>query len=92
MSTCLLVAAVAVLILLAVLRPQIAMDTAGRELRISQTLQCELITREGNRSTLGPGRCHAIIEEGLIDHDPRSKNGTIRCYYPAMASLLHVTP
>jgi hypothetical protein len=51
------------------------METAGFGLNIFQIIQNELITREGNRSTLGLGFRLAIIEERLRNQESRSKNG-----------------
>jgi ribonuclease D len=68
------------------------METAGLGLNIFQVLQNELITREGNRSTLGLGFRLAIIEDRLKNHEARSKNGLIWRPYHAIAPISAPTP
>ncbi|EXJ60869.1 hypothetical protein A1O7_05022 [Cladophialophora yegresii CBS 114405] len=69
-----------------------AMETAGFGLNIFQILQNELITREGNRSTLGLGFRLAIIEERLKNQEARSKNGLIWRPYHTVAPISAPTP
>ena len=68
------------------------MDTAGFGLSIFQTIQNELITREGNRSTLGLGFRLAIIEEKLKNHDAKGKNGLVWRHHHAIAPIAAVSP
>ncbi|ETI24275.1 hypothetical protein G647_03644 [Cladophialophora carrionii CBS 160.54] len=69
-----------------------AMETAGFGLNIFQILQNELITREGNRSTLGLGFRLAIIEDRLKNQEARTKNGLIWRPYHTVAPILAPTP
>ncbi|KIW68236.1 hypothetical protein, variant [Phialophora macrospora] len=68
------------------------METAGLGLNIFQILQNELITREGNRSTLGLGFRLAIIEDRLKNQEARSKNGLIWRPYHSIAPISAPTP
>lgn len=53
------------------------METAGLGLNIFQVIQNELITREGNRSTLGLGFRLAIIEDRVKNQEARTKNNLV---------------
>jgi ribonuclease D len=68
------------------------METAGFGLNIFQILQNELITREGNRSTLGLGFRLAIIEDRLKNQEARSKNGLVWRPYHTIAALTAPSP
>lgn len=68
------------------------MEAAGFGLNIFQILQNELITREGNRSTLGLGSRLAIIEERLKNQEARSKNGLIWRPHHTIAQVTAPTP
>lgn len=68
------------------------METAGLGLNVFQVIQNELITREGNRSTLGLGFRLAIIEDRLRNQEARSKNGLVWRPYHAVAPITAPTP
>ncbi|KAJ9604661.1 hypothetical protein H2200_010775 [Cladophialophora chaetospira] len=68
------------------------METAGFGLNIFQIIQNELITREGNRSTLGLGFRLAIIEDRLKNQEARSKNNLIWRPHHAIAPITAPTP
>ena len=68
------------------------METAGLGLNVFQIIQNELITREGNRSTLGLGFRLAIIEERLKNQEARSKNGLVWRPQHTIAPITAPTP
>lgn len=68
------------------------METAGLGLNVFQVIQNELITREGNRSTLGLGFRLAIIEDRIKNQEARTKNGLIWRPHHTIAPVTAPTP
>ncbi|KIX08995.1 uncharacterized protein Z518_00073 [Rhinocladiella mackenziei CBS 650.93] len=61
-------------------------------LNVFQVIQNELLSREGNRSTLGLGFRLAIIEERIKNHEAKTKNSHIWRPYHAIAPISALTP
>jgi len=67
-------------------------NMADLGLNIYQIIQNELITREGNRSTLGVGFRLAIIETKIHNAESIARNGRIWKLHHSISPIRYLTP
>lgn len=72
--------------------PLTTIEMAEIGLNVFQVIQNELISREGNRGTLGLGFRLAIIEERMINAEAVSRNNKIWKLHHAITPITTLTP